>query len=665
MAGYFRRRTQLLLTTLACARRPPGLGQASLPSRITISLGRLGVRVRGLSVSNSGASTITEASTIDDVCKWTGLPVSIGGVGLDQEDIAILRGQKIKGSSLFELKDAELAAIGLSLGARKDLLTAIALLREPKGLPSHRAGACYFLLLAHSLPPPIFAASLQSAVPFLADVPWDYQESPDIINALREGLLLRHSAWATSSGADYRADKRSHPVFTVYAGPGSGKSRLLSELPRLALAAVRDKSDLVRLLDPTLAYVFHVGFENGTAYQISESDGALAVGNRMMWQLMRAGGTAHGFAAFAASHAYSIDHALDKLSELRGKPRFDQPVFLLVDGMHNLCAPAAMPSVFNAAVTAISTIVCSEQFIVGAIAATSGLQLEALFDTSKQARIFLRPPALPHPELVVPDDPSFPALCVLRDDMGGHGRALDVLAKLVLARKSPGQAQTIEALSDAVQSQLRLDFSGWISVQPLEKLLEAIISRRPFKSLGESVVDGITVDRARELGLVQWVGRVSAPGPLVAPVILLLMLKSNLPGTSLLVHLASGYNKLEFGTRSGNWWQDFEKFAAVFRAIKAKAFREAGWVSIAQLHYGARLSLAAQSLLIRSPPSLRDVTVVDASEHYITKSSADIHSVIPWVTPVRRSRYQGAPVDITDGASVVLNGTSAAAGCVS
>lgn len=142
MAGYFRRQTQLLLTTLACARRPPDLGQASSPSRIT------GVRVRGgHSVSDSGskycnptgASTVTKASTIDDVCKWTGLPVSIGGVGLDQEDIAILRRQKIKGSSLFELKDAELAGIGLSLGARKDLLAAIALLREPKGAQSHRA----------------------------------------------------------------------------------------------------------------------------------------------------------------------------------------------------------------------------------------------------------------------------------------------------------------------------------------------------------------------------------------------------------------------------------------------------------------------------------------------------------------------------------------------
>ena len=510
-----------------------------------------------------------------------------------------------------------------------------------------------------------FAASLQCAVPFLADVPWAYQESPEVASALRKGLLLRHSAWEKrSAGAAYQADKRSHPVFTVYAGPGSGKSRLLSELPRLALAAVHDCADLSRLLDPSHAYVFHIGFENGTAYQICESDGAVAVGNRMMWQLVRPEGVSDGFAAFAASQAYSIDHALDKLSELTGRPRGDQPVFLLVDGIHRLRVPEADKSTFRGAVDAISTTVCGRQFIVGAVAATAGLELETLFGASKQARVFLRPPALPHPELVVPDDPAFPALRVLRDDMGGHGRALDILAKLVMARKSPGQVQTIEALSAAVQSQLRLDFSEWLRVQPLEKLLEAILSRRPFKSLDESVVDGITVDKARELGLVQWAGSVSAPGPLIAPVILLLMLTSNLPGNSLLASLASGYNKLEFGSRSGNWWQDFEEFAAVFRAIKCKAFRGAGWVSMAQLHYGAKLSPAAHSMLIRTPSSVRDVAVIRATRKYPTKSSARVCSVIPWVATANGQRKAGAPVDITDGAIVVLNGTSAKAGDV-
>ena len=514
------------------------------------------------------------------------------------------------------------------------------------------------LLRAHAPPR---AARLQAAVPFLADVSWAYQESPEVIAALRKGLLLRHSAWAMSSAAAYQADKRNHPVFTLYAGPGSGKSRLLSELPRLARTAVRDNADLTRLLDPSLAFVFHVGFENGTAYQISERDGAVAVGNRMMWQLVRPEGDTHGFAAFAASHTYSISSVLDKLSELTGVPRNNQPVFLLVDGIRRLGVREADTSSFRAAVDAISAAVCERQLIIAAIAATSGLQLEGLFGESKQARVFLRPPTLPHPEFVVPDDPSFPALRVLRDDMGGHGRALDILAKLVLARNTPGQVQTIEALSAAVQSQLRSDFSDWLTVQPLENLLEAIVSRRPFNSLSDFVVDGITVDRARELGLVQWAGSMSGPGPLVAPVILLLMLQSNLPGGSLLTHLASGYNKLEFGSRRGNWWQDFDVFAADFRAIKAKAFRRSGWVSAAQLHYGAKLSPAAQSLLIRTPASGRDVAVVGASRQYHTKSSAGIRSVIPWVAAPGSKRQAGAPVDITNGASIVLNGTSAKA----
>ena len=76
------------------------------------------------------------------------------------------------------------------------------------------------------------------------------------------------------------------PGHNITSGPGSGKSRLLSELPRLAAAVFSSDSELHSLL--SAAFVFHVGFENGTKYlQSFEKDGAIALGNRMMWQLVR------------------------------------------------------------------------------------------------------------------------------------------------------------------------------------------------------------------------------------------------------------------------------------------------------------------------------------------------------------------------------------------
>ena len=596
-------------------------------------------------------------SSVDEVCKWAGCAVTAGGAGLSDASVAILRREEIKGTNLFELTDQELKVIGMFLGARKDLLAAVALLREPKG--------ARLVLFSQTGPPAsqthspfgVCAASLQPAVPFLADVPWAYQESPEVISALREGLLLRYSAWAKrSTDVPYRADKRKHPVFTVYAGPGSGKSRLLSELPMLALAAVKDTPVLARLLNPSLAYVFHVGFENGTKFQISEKNGMAAVANRMMWQFMRPEGAVDGFAAFAARHTYCIDDALDKLSGLTQRARVDQPVFLLIDGIHNLSVREAHPTVFREAVDAISAAVCSSQFIIGVVAATSGLQLEELFGKSKQERVFLRPPLLSHPELVAPDDAAFPALYILRDDMGGHGRALEILATLVHGRKAGTGVQSISDLSSAVQSKLLKSYSDWMNVQPLEALLGAIISRRLFMSLSDLVVGDLTVDNVRELGLVQWRAR----GPLVAPVILLLMMKSNLSGRSLLTRLASGYNKLEFGSRSGNWWQDFEEFVAVFRAIKLKAFRGLGWVSMAQLHHGASLSTASQALFVRTLKLSRNVSLVHAATRCSSKTSGHVNSVVPWVSVLGKKK-KGAPVDIAGGAVVVLNGTSAKA----
>ena len=80
------------------------------------------------------APTITEASTIEDICMWASLPVAAGGVGLDEDDVAILRREKIKGTSLFRLTDAKLKSDGMSRGAREDLLAAVSLLREPNGV---------------------------------------------------------------------------------------------------------------------------------------------------------------------------------------------------------------------------------------------------------------------------------------------------------------------------------------------------------------------------------------------------------------------------------------------------------------------------------------------------------------------------------------------------
>jgi len=64
--------------------------------------------------------------------------------------------------------------------------------------------------------------------------------------------------------------------------------------------------------------------------------------------------------------------------------------------------------------------------------------------------------------------------------------------------------------------------------QSASSLLEAIVSRRPFSAITDVVAGSWTVDTICSLGLVQWQGVDGTPRPLVAPFILLLMLRQKL-----------------------------------------------------------------------------------------------------------------------------------------
>lgn len=79
---------------------------------------------------------------------------------------------------------------------------------------------------------------------------WVYQASEEIKEILRETLPGHYKAWK-----DRAVDKQLHPLYLLWSGPGTGKSRTLEEFQSLCCMSVSDPELRTRVTD---AYVFKV-----------------------------------------------------------------------------------------------------------------------------------------------------------------------------------------------------------------------------------------------------------------------------------------------------------------------------------------------------------------------------------------------------------------------
>ena len=443
---------------------------------------------------------------------------------------------------------------------------------------------------------------------------WEYQPPENVLEPLNKNLPKHYHLWKQE-----KTDK-SHPLFLVFSGPGTGKSRLLDELPELAKKSVKSLPELHDLLDE--AFVFKITFENGMRYLNNEGvSGDEILGTRMMWQIS----PMDTFSSFLnRKRKYTIEDALDAIPCDRSKP---SAVFLLIDGLQ------MVPHTSGSSETVFAEIIKSvcnkindsgrDFFIVGAVSATVSEPVRQVLHHSPQRRVNLVPGPLDGHAII---KSSNMLVHMLVDDMGGHGRALEMLVDSLEPLQRKGQDQDSFSLAELASS-LRHNFrerypSLFELGDDLLPLVESTFARRSFSSLQSSISPNFTVEDALTLGLIRWSPQTQT---LEMPFILLWLLTTGTPNAPpLLRHLAHDNVSSGIVKRTGlEGWGSWQDFVANFQSLKSKVF-DGKEMTLAELHAGAKLSDLAAKSLIR----VQKQDVVWTKKRYLSRSDREIAEMI-------------------------------------
>ena len=77
---------------------------------------------------------------------------------------------------------------------------------------------------------------------------WEYQPPENALESLNKALPEHYRLWKQG------VTDKSHPLFLVFSGPGTGKSRLLDNLPELTKESVKSLPELYEVLDNAFTF---------------------------------------------------------------------------------------------------------------------------------------------------------------------------------------------------------------------------------------------------------------------------------------------------------------------------------------------------------------------------------------------------------------------------
>lgn len=285
-------------------------------------------------------------------------------------------------------------------------------------------------------------------------------------------------------------------------------------------------------------------------------------------------------------------------SELgEGKIQQDMTIFILVDGIQELQSEQ-LKSALNALTELINQ---APYFCVVAVAGTFYSNVERALSRS-QLRVRLTPPNIDGLK-VLSNYANDPFVCILIEDMGGHGRCLEALSTQL--KKTDLNSVTACTLMSQVKDDIASKYPTLKEMASrIVPALIAVLTRQPLEKTDKIPNSEISVEELISLGIFRWIpDGESVQGFLVCPFVILWLLASWSRHPALIHYNLDAYRELQHQFAAQlplglQCWQHWEETTAYFRILKSSLL--AGQtVPLSVLHSGALLSDEAAELQIK------------------------------------------------------------------
>ncbi|CAB5381545.1 unnamed protein product [Rhizophagus irregularis] len=437
---------------------------------------------------------------------------------------------------------------------------------------------------------------------YSSGIEWDYQQGKTLYQELQDAIMLHYKNFKNK-----KIDKCNIPFYFFVSGPGAGKSRNSTELHRMAVECTKDLLEPIELKNwLSNSWTFNTSFENGFSLRPSEIDPFLAVGSRMLCQLLNK-------KLDSIIEKYDPPHplkVLEMVSKYENRKLDDVAIILVVDGIHNVMSDMKndgvnKESLFYKTLSSIGDLSLEETFLIACCTASTTSPVEQFLATSSRFRVFLPITSLRPPTITGPDgikqcvfDMNNSVIKLLVGDCGGHGRSLEILYDS-LTKKNINDCNVNDFMS-TLQRELKSRYISAFSYDSKEakQIIRAIITHTILDLNKPIPGTNLTPDAVTTTGMFRFERKQDFNyGYLSMPYLWLWIMAEKFADRNSPDLKHWNFNDYEDQLLRDNnvlvsgyaVWQNFEKFNAGFRCLKSKFLDEGEMITISTIHHGARL----------------------------------------------------------------------------